>query len=116
MIIKRFEDVIAWQKAQELAVAIHILFGNINNYGFQDQICRASVSVSNNIAEGFERKGPIDFRRFLIYSLGSCSEVKSMLHLAIKLRYKEKAVLLPVIEQCTEISKILIGLIKSLKN
>jgi four helix bundle protein len=57
------------------------------DYGFKNQIQRASVSISNNIAEGFERGSDADFRRFLFISLGSCSEVKSMMYMALQLNY-----------------------------
>ncbi len=60
-----FEDIIAWQKSQELAVKIYIAFGSLRDFGFKDQICRASVSVSNNIAEGYARESKIEFNRFL---------------------------------------------------
>lgn len=52
----RFEDIIAWQKAKELTIQVYQLFENSKDFGFKDQIQRASVSVMNNIAEGFERK------------------------------------------------------------
>jgi len=114
MAIQKFEDIIAWQKGQDLAVEIYALFRDSRDFGFRDQICRATVSISNNIAEGFDRSSNADFRRFLYISSASCSEVKSMLYLAERLDYlnKEKANTLRL--QCVEISKILSGLIKSL--
>ena len=56
MKVDRFEDIIAWQKAKTLTVKIYSLFGKSRDFGFKDQIQRASVSIMNNIAEGFERK------------------------------------------------------------
>ncbi len=114
MAIQKFEDIIAWQKGQDLAVEVYALFRDSRDFGFRDQICRATVSISNNIAEGFDRSSNADFRRFLYISSASCSEVKSMLYLAERLNYlnKEKANTLRL--QCIEISKILSGLIKSL--
>jgi four helix bundle protein len=53
MKIQRFEDIIAWQKSQEFAVAIYRSFSEIKDFGFKDQIQRAAVSISNNVAEGF---------------------------------------------------------------
>jgi len=84
MAIKRFEDIIAWQKAQDYAANIYSLFRKINDYSFKDQICRASISISNNIAEGFDRNSNTDFVRFLYYSVSSCSETKSMIYLATR--------------------------------
>ncbi len=87
MAIQKFDDIIAWQKAQDLAVNVYNTFQGSRNFGFKDQICRAVVSISNNIAEGFERNSDADFARFLFISIASCSEVKSMLHLAERLNY-----------------------------
>ena len=87
MKIQKFEDIIAWQKAQDLTVEIYLLFENSNDFGFKNQIQRAAVSISNNIAEGFDRISDKEFIRFLYIALGSCSEVKSMLYLSNKLNY-----------------------------
>ncbi len=114
MKINRFEDIIAWQKAKELTVKIYSLFYDSKDFGFRDQIQRASVSIMNNIAEGFERKSNKEFRQFLFIAKGSCGEVRSMLYLSKEL-YKisdndyEKLYL-----NAVEISKILSGLIKTL--
>ena len=80
--ISRFEDIVAWQKAQDLAVEVYKLFRDSRDFGFKDQICRTAVSVSNNIAEGFERRSDADFARFLDIAKGSNGEVRSMLYLA----------------------------------
>ncbi len=66
MRIERFEDIIAWKKAKDLSVEIYRLFEQHKDFGFKDQIQRASVSVMNNIAEGFERKGNKEFAYFFI--------------------------------------------------
>jgi hypothetical protein len=55
-LIKVFEDIIAWQKAKHLSVSVYACFDGCKDFGFRDQIQRATVSVMNNIAEGFERK------------------------------------------------------------
>ena len=55
--------------------------------GFRTQMQRASVSVMNNVAEGFERKTPKDFAHFLDLAKGSCGEVRSMLYVAEDLQY-----------------------------
>lgn len=55
MKIVRFEDIVGWQKAQDLAVAIYSAFEKSRDFGFRDEICRATVSISNNKVEGFDR-------------------------------------------------------------
>lgn len=114
MKIQKFEDILAWQKSQGFAVEIYKIFGCIKDFGFKDQILRAAVSISNNIAEGFDRSSNADFARFLYIALGSCSEVKSMIYLAEKLKYLSTDQKIDFIESSNEISKIIRGLIKSL--
>ena len=114
MAIEKFEDIIAWQKAKELTLQIYKLFEKSKDYGFRDQIQRASVSVMNNIAEGFERKSNNEFKYFLYVAKGSCGEVRSMLILSKELeiiKAKDTDILLPL---SIEISKMLYGLIKTL--
>jgi len=114
MKIHKFEDIIAWQKAQDLAVAIYQAFNESKDYGFKDQIQRASVSISNNIAEGFDRLSDKEFIRFLYIAQASCSEVKSMLYLANRLSYLKDAITRQYVEDANEIGRIIRGLIKSL--
>lgn len=87
MAIQRFEDLIAWQKSQDFAIEIYRSFSQSKDYSFKDQICRAAVSISNNIAEGFDRSSNADFNRFLFVAISSASETKSMLYLAQRLNY-----------------------------
>jgi four helix bundle protein len=109
MKIKKFEDIIAWQKAQDLTIDTYKVFKVLKDYGFKDQVCRASVSISNNIAEGFDRSSLADFSRFLYISLGSCSEVKSMLYLAEKLKYIDVKNRDLLMGKATEVSMIITG-------
>ncbi len=114
MKIDRFEDIIGWQKAKELAIAIYTEFSSTKDFGFKDQIQRASVSVMNNIAEGFERRSNNEFKQFLYIAKGSCGEIRSMLYLAKELRKVSDEKSEKLLDKAEEISKILSGLIKSL--
>jgi four helix bundle protein len=116
MKIIAFEDLIAWQKAQDVAEKIYKNFNTLNDFGFRDQICRASISISNNIAEGFDRYSKKEFIRFLYISKGSCSEVKSMLYLAKRLNFANEQEIISLQELCEETSKIIRGLMKFLGN
>ncbi len=85
---KRFEDLPVWQDAIELAVRIFALTArpNFKGYGgLRDQIERAVVSISNNIAEGFERGTTPELLTFLYISGGSCGETRSVLCLCERL-------------------------------
>ncbi|HSY77638.1 MAG TPA: four helix bundle protein, partial [Bacteroidia bacterium] len=100
---------------QEYAVEVYSTFGSLRDFSYRDQICRAVVSISNNIAEGFDRSSNADFSRFLYIAIGSCSEVKSMLYLAEKLKYINGKQQEQLLEKGNSISKIIRGLIKSIK-
>ncbi|KKP86900.1 MAG: S23 ribosomal protein [Candidatus Roizmanbacteria bacterium GW2011_GWA2_35_8] len=110
----RFEDIIAWKKSEELAILVYKLFKDCRDYGFKDQIQRACISVSNNIAEGYERMSNREFRNFLSIAKGSAGEVRSMLSIAHKLGYIDLNSFQNLNFLAIEISKILSGLIKTL--
>lgn len=83
--INNFEELKSWQKSRELCAYVFKLTNKENfkrEFSLKDQIIRSSGSVMDNIAEGFDRMSPKEFRRFLFYSKGSCSEVKSQLYRA----------------------------------
>ena len=85
---KRFEDLPVWKDAIELAVRVFALTSKpvFRRYrGARDQIERSSVSVSNNIAEGFERGTSQELLTFLYISRGSCGETRSVLCLCDRL-------------------------------
>lgn len=112
--MKQFEDLIAWQKAKELSVSVYRITADVKDYGFNDQIRRASVSIMNNISEGFERQSNNEFRRFLYIAKGSASEVRSMLRLGKELNYIKGNEFTYLVDLSVEISKIISGLIKTL--
>ncbi len=108
----RFEDSIAWQKSQELAIIVYELFRTNKDYSFRDQIQRAVVSISNNIAEGFERSGIAETRYFLGIAKGSCGEVRSMTHLAQKLQFIKNEDAKRIISLSDEIAKLVYSFIR----
>ncbi len=90
---KSFEDLQVWQDTRKFVKSIYELTSLDNfkkDYGLKDQIQRASVSIMNNISEGFERDNNKEFMRFLSYSKGSAGEVRSMLYVAMDLEYISK--------------------------
>ena len=115
MAVKRFEDLIVWQKAQDLAVLIYSNFSMIKDYAFKDQITRASLSISNTIAEGFDRKTNVDFTRFLYIAVSSNSEVRSMLYLSERLGYLTPELMGEFLDKSNEIARMIFGLIQSMK-
>lgn len=88
---ERFEDLEIWRQAQDLAVSIYTAFGPktpaASDLRFIGQIQAAVVSISNNIAEGFDAGSQREFARFLRMAKRSCAEVRSMLYLAVRIGY-----------------------------
>lgn len=85
---ERFEDLPVWKAAVELARRAYVLTRNrfFSQPGdLRDQLRRAALSVSNNIAEGFERGSTAELLAFLYIARGSAGEVRSMLHFASSL-------------------------------
>ncbi len=88
MVYKRFEELPVWQAAIELAVQVYALTEKPcfrRQRSLRDQIERATVSISNNIAEGFERGTNQELLTFLYIARGSAGEVRSMLCLLQKI-------------------------------
>jgi four helix bundle protein len=85
--IEKFEDLICWQKARELAKNVYKEFRNCRDLGFKDQIQRAAISVMSNIAEGFERGTTQEFLNYLYIAKGSAGEVRSQLYAALDAGY-----------------------------
>lgn len=112
--MQRFEEVISWQKSKDLAVYIYKLFNESRDFGFRDQIQRAVVSISNNIAEGFEGSGDKELRYFLYVAKGSCGEVRSMAYIAKELNYVSDKDFEYITTSTAEISRLLAGFIKKL--
>ena len=84
----RFEELPAWQDAIQLAVNVYTLTSRTQARPYRslrDQIERAAMSVSNNIAEGFERGTTQETLTFLYIARGSCSETRSVLCLCERL-------------------------------
>ncbi len=114
MKVRKFEELIVWQKSIEIAVQLYKHFDKHPDFGFTNQLKRASISISNNIAEGFERNSNKDFNRFLNIAKGSASEVKSMLILGNRLDYFSDDELKTYYNQIDLIGKMLYRLSASL--
>lgn len=114
MKINRFEDIIAWQKAKQLTLLVYSLLKENRDFSFKDQLQRASISIMNNIAEGFERSTNKELKYFLFVAKGSCGEARSMLSLALELKYISNSEYKELYVLTEETSKLLSGFVKSL--
>ena len=117
-VIQNFEDIQSWQLARTLTKDIYTIssqgdFGR--DYGLRGQICRAAVSISSNIAEGFERSSKKDFVNFLSIARGSAGEVRSQLYVALDLGYVTQDQFSSLQQRCKDILRLLSALIASLQ-
>ncbi len=102
---KQFEDLPVWNTAIDLAVRVFDLTstGCVSRYsGFKNQLERCVVSISNNIAEGFERGTHEELLTFLYIARGSTGETRSMLSLLEKLIRNDER--LPQINELKELT------------
>ena len=113
--VRRFEDLICWQKARELTRQIYKEFKSLNDYGFKDQIQRASVSIMSNIAEGFERGTKQEFLNYLFIAKGSAGEVRAQLYVAYDVGYLNVETFKRLNRLVEDCSILLARFIKSLK-
>jgi four helix bundle protein len=114
---KRYQDLIAWQKAMELAKSVYQAtqtFPGDERFGLTSQMRRAAVSVASNIAEGQGRLSKGEFKQFLGHARGSVFEVETQTMLATDLGFLAKPQSEKVIELTSEVSRLLNGLISSM--
>jgi len=110
--INSFTEIVAWQKAHELVLAIYSLtkdFPKEEMFCLASQVRRAVVSIAANIAEGFRRKSYKDSDHFYTISAGSLEEVKYYLVLSRDLSYITEAEYLKYFDLAEEVSKTLSG-------
>jgi len=117
--IERFEDIVAWQKARRLVQEIYRIC-NIQNYnkdyGLIDQTRRAAISIMANVAEGFARRTKKEFINFLGIAHASAAELQSHLYVALDQGYISNDEFKFIYTMVDEVSRIIQGFIKYLKN
>ena len=117
--ITSFEDLVIWEKAQDIAVKIYRM-GEENDFikkdfSLKDQFKSASLSISDNIAEGFEYNNNPDFYRFLRMAKGSCGEIRNKIHFIKRVGFITDASALTLIKEVTELGNQIGGLLKKVK-
>ena len=110
-----FEKLEVWRRSHALSIEIYRLLADCRDWGFKDQITRAANSISDNIAEGAERRGKTEFKQFLGYAKGSAGETRSQVLRAIALGYIPGETGQRLTAELREISRMIHGLIDSLE-
>ncbi len=116
-LIKKFEDLVAWQEARKLVKMVYSLTSDgalSKDFGLRDQLQRATVSVMANIAEGFDCESRVEFARFLVIARRSAAEVQSLLYAALDIGYINQETFDTCYEQANKTKSIIGGLKTSL--
>ena len=110
---KRFEDILAWQKARQLAKEVYLISSDgefARDFELRNQLRRSTLSIMANIAEGQGRRTDKDFANFLNMSLGSISESKSHIYLAMDLHYIDQTQFENLYEKFDELGRMVFSL------
>lgn len=113
--ISNFTDLNAWKYGHQLVLIIYQVtdkFPDKERYSLIDQMRRASVSITSNIAEGFSRKSSKEKSQFYSMSLGSLTELQNQLMIARDVHYLQVGDFEQLMELTIIVSKIVNGLIK----
>lgn len=116
--IHSFTDLYEWQKGHELVLQIYKLtqkFPNSELFGLVNQIRRAVISITSNIAEGFGRESKLEKIHFLYISIGSLAEVRNQLIAARDLKYLTVKDFEIIDALASEVHALIFGSIKRLK-
>jgi four helix bundle protein len=114
-----FEDLKVYQRSRSLVIEIYQITRQSSfskDYALRDQIHRACISISSNIAEGSERGSTAEFIQFLYISKASCAEVRAHLNIAKDLQYIKSDLHGKLSADCKTIGGMLANLIAYLRN
>ena len=112
----QFRNLTVWQKGMDLAVRVYACsekFPRSEMYGLTSQVRRAAVSIPSNIAEG-KAIGGQSYPRHLKIALGSQAELETQIELARRLKILMESDAVEVMEQASEVGRMLVGLLNAL--
>lgn len=118
MVIKSYRDLKIWQISVDIIKEIYNITskGKFNSdYGFRDHTRRTSISISNNIVEGFEKNNNNEFIRYLGISEGSNGELRNLLDIALMIEYINKEDYDRIMNKLENLKNQVGGFIKYLK-
>lgn len=118
--VRSYKDLIVYKKAKEITLELARYYSetklNWTDKYLIDQLIRSAASIGANLAEGYGRLYKLDYRRFVSISRGSSFELDYWASLIQEIRKEDQVFLNGVAQNNVEISKMLTGLMKSLKN
>ena len=113
----QLRNLVAWQKAVDLAVEVYRVCGKFpraERFGLVQQMQRAGVSIPSNIAEGRGRGTIPDYRRFVLQARGSTYELETQIEIARRLGFVKEEEAITLTDDANEIERLIHGLIRSL--
>lgn len=116
--IQSFRDLLVWQKGMDLMLRIYGAtekFPRSEMYGLASQMRRAATSIPSNIAEG-KALGGLSYPRHLRIAHGSEAELQTQIELAQRLKFLDVAEAAVLLDQASEVGRMLVGLRRSLPN
>jgi four helix bundle protein len=117
--VSSFRDLVAWQRAVDLTVAVHDLTASFpphERHGLILEMRRTSRSVACNIAEAQQRRTTREYLRFLDIALGSRAELETQVRIAYRIGYLKDDEAVRVVAQCEEVGRLVRGLSRALKS
>jgi four helix bundle protein len=111
--IKTFRELDIWKKGIELVKEVYAATNKFpihELYGLTSQMRRAAVSIPSNVAEGFRRRHPKEFKQFLNIALGSSAELETQIVIALELNYIDDGSENKIFEQIDHISRMIANL------
>ena len=115
MKIQRFEEIIAWQKAIDLAVIVYQQFEKTKDATFRAQMCKTTVDVARNISDGYNKRSRKEFSMHLLEAKAASDQVKALTYLAHRLSHINDAQADAIHTACDEVSKVIYGLRKAMQ-
>jgi four helix bundle protein len=115
--IRDVRDLIVWQRSMELAEAVYRCTRELpdsERFDLSRQLRRAAISVPSNIAEGYARRSPREYSRFLAVADGSVREIDTQLRLAVRLRLLTPEHAAAALRLSDEVGRMLTVLIRRL--
>jgi four helix bundle protein len=109
----RFEELEVWKRAAQLGVNIFQELKSLNDFVFRNQITKSGLSISSNIAEGYERASAKESLQFLSYARGSCGELRSQIYIGMKISYISDHIGKSWLKETQEISAMLTSLMRT---
>ncbi len=117
MTVRRYQDLIVWQKAMDLVMRVYETtesFPRKEMFGLTNQPRRAAISIPSNIAEGQARLTTKDFMRHLSIARGSLQELETQVLISSRLNCIAESASVDLLERTAETSRLLTGLSRSL--